>query len=196
MMCEVCAINICDFPSEIIALIVDRLGDKYYLVSFKETCVVFSKSVSQFYIAGQMVSVKYGVFTERYVDKRFKLMGKCLNTKCYHDTEAVCEYVWNYGYRRYNHRTQEPMQSTTMFVNGKEYPVKHHYCAECFVKYVLVGSNPNASRHYGDHCSDGDKQVNVTFNAEPTPSTWIHFQTGEKESLLKWQVDAMNCKFP
>ncbi len=199
MMCEVCAINICDFPSEIIALIVDRLGNKDYLVSFKETCVLFSKSVSQFYIAGQMVSVKYGVFTERYVDKRFEfqhVMGDCANANCYYDTEAVCEYVWNYGYSRYNHRIQKPMQSTTMFVNGKEYPVKHHYCAECFVKYVLVGSNPNASRHYGDHCSDGDKQVNVTFNAEPTPSTWIHYQTGTKEPLTKWQVDAMNGKFP
>jgi hypothetical protein len=196
MMCEVCAINICDFPSEIIALIVDRLGNKDYLVSFKETCVLFSKSVSQFYIAGQMVSTKYGVFTEHYVDKRFKLMGKCLNTNCYYDTEAVCEYVWNYGYRRYNHRTQEPIQSTTMFVNGKEYPVKHHYCAECFVKFVLVGSNPNASRHYGNYCRDGDKQVDVTFNDEPTPSTWIHYQTGTKEQLTKWQIDAMNSKFP
>ena len=194
-MSQACEFNIHDLPSDLIAMIVDRLGNKDYLVSFKETCVLFSKSVSQFYIAGQMVSAKYGVFTERYEDERFKLMSECVNANCYYDTEAVCEYVWNYGYRRYNHRTQEPMQTATMFINGKEYPVRHHYCAECFVKYVLVGSNPNASRHYGDHCSDGDKQVNVTFNAEPTPSTWIHFQTGEKEPLLNWQVNALNGKF-
>ena len=193
---KICGLNICDLPSEIIAMIVDRLGDKDYLVSFKETCVLFSKCVSQFYIAGQMVATLYGVFNERYVDKRFKLMGNCANANCYHDTEAVCEYVWNYGYRHYYHRIQEPMQSTTMFVNGKEYHVKHHYCAECFVKFVLVGSNPNASRHYGDHTSDGDKQVNVTFNVEHTPSTWIHYQTGTKEPLTQWQVDAMNGKFP
>jgi hypothetical protein len=196
---KICELNICDLPSELIAMIVDRIGDKDYLVSFKETCVLFSKSVSQFYIAGQMVATLYGVFTERYVDKRFEfqyIMGDCANANCYYDTEAVCEYVWNYGYRRYNHRIQKPMQSTTMFVNGKEYPVKHHYCAECFVKYVLVGSNPNVSRHYGDYTSDGDKQVNVTFNAEPTPSTWRHYQTGTKEPLTKWQVDAMNGKFP
>jgi hypothetical protein len=192
----ICELNICDLPSELIALIVDRLGNKDYLVSFKETCVLFSKSVSQFYIAGQMVSTKYGVFTERYVDKRFKMMANCVNANCYHDTEAVCEYVWNYGYRRYNHRIQEPMQSTTMFVNGKEYPVKHHYCAECFVKYVLVGSNPNASRHYGNYCRDGDKQVDVTFNDEPTPSTWIHYQSWDKKPLLRWQVDALIGKFP
>jgi len=185
-------------PSELIALIVDRLGNKDYLVSFKETCVLFSKSVSQFYIAGQMVSTKYGVFTERYIDKRFEfqyVMGDCANANCYYDTEAVCEYVWNYGFRRYHHRIQKPMQSTTMFVNGKEYPVKHHYCAECFVKYVLGGSNPNVSRHYGDYCSDGDKQVNVSFNKEPTPSTWTHFQTRNKEPLTKWQVNALNGKF-
>jgi hypothetical protein len=82
-----------------------------------------------------------------------------------------------------------------MFVNGKEYPVKHHYCPECFVKFVLVGSNPNASRHYGDHTSDGNKQVNVSFNAEPTPSTWIHYQTWDKKPLTKWQVNALNGKF-
>jgi hypothetical protein len=152
--------------------------------------------MSQFYIAGQMVSAKYGVFNERYVDKRFKLMSNCVNANCYNDTEAVCEYVWNYGFRRYNHRIQEPMQTTTMFINGKEYPVRHHYCAECFAKFVLVGSNPNASRHYGNYCRDGDKQVNVSFNTEPTPSTWIHYQTGTKEPLTKWQVDAMNGKFP
>ena len=195
-----CASNICDLPSELIALIVDRIGNKDSLVSFKETCVLFSNSMSQFYIAGQMVSTKYGVFNERYVvDNCFEfqyVMGDCVNAYCYYDTEAVCEYVWNYGYRRYHHRIQKPMQSTTMFVNGKEYPVKHHYCAECFVKFVLGGSNPNMSRHYGDYCEDGGMQVNVSFNAVPTSSTWKHYQTGTKEPLTQWQVNALNGKFP
>jgi len=198
MMCEACSPSICDLPSELIAMIVDRLGNKDYLVSFKETCVLFSKSASQFYIAKQMVATLYGVFTERYVYKRFEfqyIMGDCVNANCYYDTEAVCEYLWSYGYRRYYHRIQKPMQSTTMFVNGKEYPVKHHYCAECFVKYVLVGSNPNVSRHYGDRTRDRDKQVNVTFNSEPTPSTWIKYQGREKEPLTRWQVNALNGKF-
>ena len=109
MMCQACEFNICDLPSELIALIVDRLGNKDYLVSFKETCVLFSKSVSQFYIAGQMVATLYGVFTERYVDKRFEfqyVMGDCANANCYKDTEAVCEYIWNYGFARYHHRIQ------------------------------------------------------------------------------------------
>jgi hypothetical protein len=192
-----CAINICDLPSELIALIVDRLGNKDYLVSFKETCGLFNKSVSQFYIAGQMVSTKYGVFNERYVDKRFDnqhVMGDCVNANCYYDTEAVCEYVWNYGYRRYNHCIQKPMQTTTMFVNGKEFPVKHHYCAECFVKFVMDGSNPNVSRHYGNYCSDGNMQVNVSFNKEPTPSTWIHYRTRQVEPLLDWQLNALAGK--
>ena len=193
-----CASNICDLPSELIAMIVDRLGNKDYLVSFKETCVLFSNSVSQFYIAGQMVSTKYGVFNERYVvDNCFEfqyVMGDCANAYCYYDTEAVCEYVWNYGYRRYYHRIQKPMQSTTMFVNGKEFQVKHHYCPECFVKFVMFGSNPNVSRHYGNYCSDGNMQVNVTFNKEPTPSTWTHYRTGQVEPLLDWQLNALAGK--
>ena len=49
-------LGICDLPSEIIAIIVDLLGNKDYLVHFKETCCLFNKSVSHFYIAGQMVS--------------------------------------------------------------------------------------------------------------------------------------------
>ena len=201
MMCQACELskacefNICDLPSELIAMIVDRLGNKDYLVDFKETCDLFNKSVSQFYIAGQMVSTKYGVFNERYIDKRFEnqyVMGDCLNANCYYDTEAVCEYVWNYGFRRYNHSIQKSMQSTTMFVNGKEFPVKHHYCAECFVKFVMYGSNPNVSRHYGNYCSDGNMQVNVSFNKKPTPSTWTHFRSGQVEPLTRWQVVALD----
>jgi hypothetical protein len=192
------AFNICDLPSELIALIVDRLGDKVPLVCFKETCVLFSKSVSQFYIAGQMVSTKYGVFTERPVDHSFTYNSKesyCLNTNCYNDTDSVLDYVWHYGFMNYTHQVQQPMNSTTMVVNGKHYPVKSHYCPTCFVKHVLCGSNPNMSQHYGDYCSDGGIQVNVSFNAAPTPSTWTNFQTRDKEPLLQWQVNALNGKF-
>lgn len=201
-----CAINICDLPSELIALIVDRLGDKDYLVSFKETCVLFSKSVSQFYIAGQMVSVKYGVFTERPVDHSIDAQwpdytynskkSYCLNTNCYNDTDSVLDYVWHYGFRNYIHQVQQPMNSTTMVVNDKHYSVKSNYCPTCFVEHVLCGSNPNVSHHYGDYTNDGGMQVNVSFNAVPTPSTWIHYQTGTKEPLTQWQVNALNGKFP
>jgi len=124
MMCQACELNICDLPSELIAMIVDRLGNKDYLVSFKETCVLFSKCVSQFYIAGQMVSVKYGVFTERPVDHSFTYNIKksyCFNTKCYDDSVWVLDYVWHYGFRNYIHQVQQPMNSTTMVVNDKHY---------------------------------------------------------------------------
>jgi len=198
MMCEACAPSICDLPRELIALIVDRIGNKDYLVSFKETCVLFSKSVSQFYIAGQMVSVKYGVFTERPVDHSVSYNIKksyCFNTKCYDDSVWILDYVWHYGFRNYIHQVQQPMNSTTMVVNDKHYSVKSHYCPTCFVKHVLCGSNPNVSQHYGNYTSDGGMQVNVSFNAAPTPSTWTHYQTGTKEPLSQWQVNALNGKF-
>jgi hypothetical protein len=38
--------------------------------------------------------------------------------------------------------------------------------------------------------------VNVSFNTEPTPSTWIKYQGREKEPLTQWQVNALNGKFP
>jgi hypothetical protein len=145
-----------------------------------------------------MVSVKYGVFTERPVDHSFTYNIKksyCFNTKCYDDSVWVLDYVWHYGFRNYIHQVQQPMNSTTMVVNDKHYSVKSHYCPTCFVKHVLCGSNPNVSQHYGNYTNDGGMQVNVSFNAAPTPSTWTHYQTGTKEPLSQWQVNALNGKF-
>ena len=199
-----CASNICDMPSELIAMIVDRLGNKDYLVSFKETCVLFNKSVSQFYIAGQMVSAKYGVFTTRWVkneDACFWDYQRCINVDCFDETENVVSDVWNYGFRRYIHTHQQPLNTAIMIVDGKPYPVKSQYCCECFKRHVLVGSNPNASQHYGDIYYGGIYEdnytcmrVNVTFNKEPTPSTWTHYRTGQVEPLLDWQLNALAGK--
>ena len=178
--------NICDLPSELIALIVDRLGNKDYLVAFKETCGLFNKSVSQFYIAGQMVSAKYGVFIPRY---------ECVNIDCEKETEDVHTYVWNYGFRRYYHSHQVPLNQTTMVVDGKLHFVKSHYCCECFKKHVLIGSNQNVSQHYGDIYSDDGAQVNVLFTKKPSPSTWTNYRTKQVELLLEIQVNALNGKF-
>ena len=193
---------ICDLPSEIIAMIVDLLGNKDYLIHFKETCSLFSKSVSHFYIAGQMVSAKYGVFTTRWVkneDVCFWDYQRCINVDCYDETENVVSDVWNYGFRRYIHTHQQPLGTTTMIVDGKPYSVKSQYCCECFKRHVLVGSNPNASQHYGE-VYYGDiyednytcMRVNVTFNKKPTPSTWKNHLTHQVEPLLEWQVNALN----
>ena len=186
-------LNICDLPRKIIAIIVDLLGNKDYIVHFKETCSLFSKSVSQFYIARQMVSVKYGVFNSRWL---------CINVDCFDETENVVSDVWNYGFRRYIHTHQQPLNTAIMIVDGRPYLVKSHYCCECFKEHVLDGSNPNVSHHYGE-VYEGDiyednyacMRVNVTFNKEPTPSTWTNPLTHQVEPLLKWQVSAINGIF-
>ena len=180
--------NICDMPSELIAMIVDLLGNKDYLVNFKETCSLFNKSVSQFYIAGQMVSTKYGVFISRYDDG---LMSRCVNVNCYDETEDVHTFVWAYHYHRYYHTPQYPMNQTTMVVDRKSYSVKSHYCCECFKKHVLIGSNQNVSQQYGP---SGGHQVNISFNKKPTPSTWYNYRSGQVEPLKKWQVDVLAGK--
>ena len=195
-------LNICDLPSEIIAIIVDLLGNKDYLIHFKETCSLFGKSVSHFYIARQMVSAKYGVFTPRWVkneDACFWDYQRCINVDCFDETENALSDVWNYGFRRYIHTHQQPLNTAIMIVDGKPYPVKSQYCCECFKRHVLVGSNPNASQHYGE-VYYGDiyednytcMRVNVTFNKKPTPSTWKNHLTHQVEPLLEWQVNALN----
>ena len=189
-------LSICDLPSEIIAMIVDLLGNKDYLVHFKETCSLFSKSVSHFYIAGQMVSAKYGVFTTRWVkneDVCFWDYQRCVNVDCYDETENAVSDVWNYGFGRYIHTHQQPLGTTTMIVDGKPYPVKSQYCCECFKRHVLVGSNPKASQHYEwvRELKLVIKQVNVTFNDKPTPSTWYNCIMRRVEPLNKWQVNML-----
>ena len=189
-------LTICDLPNEIIAFILDLLGNKKDIVRFKKTCIMFSKLNSQFYIAKQMVSVKHGVFTPRWVkneDVCFWEYQRCINVDCYDETENVVSYVWNYGFWRYQHTHQSPLYITTMIVDGKQYPVKSQYCCECFKKHVLIGSNPNVSQYYGD--IDECMQVNVSFNKKPTPSTWINYQTKQVKPLLEWQVNALNGIF-
>ena len=179
--------NICDLPSELIAMIIDRLGNKDYLVKLKETCMLFSKAISQFYIAGQMVSTKYGVFT-------ILLKGKqswCMNHNCGDDTESIVEYIWNYGQGHYTHHKQFALNITEIIVNGKPYNIKSHYCCECLKKHVLIGDKKYVSQHYGDYYKYG-MQVNISYNNKPTPSTWTNQRTEQKEPLLKWQVSMIS----
>ena len=143
---------------------------------------------SNFTIAKQILSERFGRFTPH--------SKWCVNKNCADDTEDILEYVWHYGYSRYIHHTQFALNKTTIIVNGKSYDVNTPYCGECLKKYVLVGDNTNASHHYGEYCGENNNpQVNVTFNKEPTPSTWTNPKTNQKEPLNEWQVNALNGKF-
>ena len=142
---------------------------------------------SNFTIAKQTLSERFGRFTPH--------SKWCVNKNCANDTEDIVEYVWNYGYSRYIHHTQFALNETTIVVNGNPYDVNTPYCCECFKKYVLVGDNTNASQHYGDYCENDNQQVNITYNKEPTPSTWTNPKTKQKEPLNEWQVNALNGKF-
>ena len=143
---------------------------------------------SNFTIAKQTLSKRFGRFTPH--------SKWCVNKNCADDTEDILEYIWHYGYSRYIHHTQFALNKTTIIVNGKSYDVNTPYCGECFKNYVLVGDNTNASHHYGEYCGENNNpQVNVTFNKEPTPSTWTNPKTNQKEPLNEWQVNALNGKF-
>ena len=60
---------------------------------------------------------------------------------------------------------------------------------ECFKKFVLIGDNKNVSQHY--QWVRGLKQVNVTFNDKPTPSTWYKFERDCVEPLTDKQVNML-----
>lgn len=159
------------------------------LTKFQERMLKTIKNIknSSFTYAKQTLSERFGRFTPH--------SKWCVNKNCANDTEDIVEYVWNYGYSRYIHHTQFALNETTIVVNGNPYDVNTPYCCECFKKYVLVGDNTNASQHYGDYCENDNQQVNITYNKEPTPSTWTNPKTKQKEPLNEWQVNALNGKF-
>ena len=136
---------------------------------------------NNFTIAKHKMSKLFGNFN--------KCSNLCVNKNCADETEDILEYVWHYGYSRYIHHTQFALNKTTIIVNGKSYDVNTPYCCECFKYYVLVGDNTKASHHYGDYCGENNNpQVNVTFNKEPTPSTWTNPMTKKTELLNDWQL--------
>jgi hypothetical protein len=143
--------------------------------------------ISSFTFAKQKLTEQLGVFTPRF--------KWCINKYCADDTEDIVEHVWNYHYPRYIHHTQFALNETTIVINEKSYDFNSHYCCECLKKYVLVGDNKNASHHYGDYCKNYNQQVNVTYNKEPTPSTWTNPKTEQKELLNEWQLMAVNGNY-
>ncbi len=111
----------------------------------------------------------------------------CINPNCLKETEMAVVHIWEARSKTYKHTERQlALNKTTMWVTGKEYSFRSHYCCECFKKYVLVGNNKNASQHYGGYC-DGVQEVEVYFHNEPWPSTWHNRETGEDHVLTELQ---------
>lgn len=169
-------------PYDIIASIVKLLDGDYLrttLYDIKTMCISFSKAISNVTIAKLMMQTKFGRINTR--------SSECINRYCVLDTENVMLHVWEAEAGYYEHiRQLDGLKTTTMIVNGKEYPVRSHYCSECFKKFVLLGDNKNVSQHY--QWVSGYRQVNVTFSDKPAPSTWYRFYRQRVEPLSDWQL--------
>ena len=187
-MCSV--LNLSTMPYDIIALIVQLLDKDLCATPYdlKTMCVSFSKAISNVTIAKFMMRVNFGrINTRSHV---------CINRYCVRDTKNVMEYIWKDHDGYYMHTIKLDslaFETDVMVVNGKEYPVRSHYCCECFKKFVLIGDNKNVSQHYEwvRELKLVIKQVNVTFNDKPTPSTWYNCIMRRVEPLNKWQVNML-----
>ena len=187
-MCNVLSLS--TMPYDIIALIVqfinkDLCATPYYL---KTMCVSFSKAINNVAIAKLMMRMNFGRINTRY--------PVCINRYCARDTKNVMEYIWkdHDGYYMYTIKLDSlAFETDVMVVNGKEYPVRSHYCCECFKKFVLIGDNKNVSQHYEwvHESKIVIKQVNVTFNDKPTPSTWYNCIMRRVEPLTDEQVNML-----
>ena len=190
-MCSVPCLS--TMPYDIITLIVQLIDKDLCATPYdiKTMCVSFSKAVSNVTIAKLMMRMNFGrINTRSHV---------CINRDCVRDTKNVMEYIWKDHDGYYMHTIKLDslaFETDVMVVNGKEYPVRSHYCCECFKKFVLIGDNKNASQHYEwvRELKLVIKQVNVTFNDKPTPSTWYKkFERRCMEPLSDEQVN-MLCK--
>jgi hypothetical protein len=155
-----CATNICDLPSEIIAIIVGDLGKYEYYIGLNITCKLLSNLVSKFSLAKEMLNE----FFEKFVPTKREY---CINPKCVKETEYAMLQYWEAHSLAYEHTDrQAALNVTTMVVNGVKHWIRSHYCCECFKNHVLVGKNNNVSQHYGYYC-DGVQEVRVIFYNSP-----------------------------
>ena len=187
MMCETCATNICDLPSEIIAIILGELGNYEYYIGLNITCKSLSNLVSKFSLAKEMLNE----FFEKFVPTKRE---DCINPKCVKETEYAMLHIWEAHSLAYEHtQRQAALNITTMVVNGKKQWIRSPYCCECFKKFVLIGDNKNVSQHYEwvHESKIVIKQVNVTFNDKPTPSTWYNFERRRVAPLNKEQLNML-----
>ena len=180
MMCDACATNICDLPSEIISIIVGELGKYEYYIGLNITCKSLSNLVSKFSLAKEMLNEFFEILVPT---KRLY----CINPNCVQETEGAVLHIWEAHSLAYEHTERQPaLNVTTMRMNGEKHWIRSHYCCECFKKHVLVGENKNASQHYGNYC-DGVQEVEVYFHNEPWSSTWFNCVTKEDHVLTDLQ---------
>ena len=143
--------SLCAMPYDIISKIIDIIKSDYKsLINLKLTSIAMNREISYVDIAKHMLSAKLGIYEELYL---------CVNTDCYEDTYDIFTYLHNYGYRRYIHKWQEALNSTTIVVNCKPYKINSPYCCECLKTHILVGSRENVTQNF-----DLDTQVNIVYN--------------------------------
>jgi hypothetical protein len=113
----------------------------------------------------------------------------CINPKCLEETEMAVVHIWEARSKAYKHTERQPaLNETTMWVTGKEYSFRSHYCCECFKKYVLVGNNKNASHRYWTSYDRRQQNVHVIFNSAPYPSSTSYYGSGTVQPLTKFQI--------
>jgi hypothetical protein len=113
----------------------------------------------------------------------------CINPNCIKETEMAVVHIWEARSKTYKHtERQHALNETTMWVSGKEYSFRSHYCCECFKKYVLVGNNKNASHRYWTSYDRRHQNVHVIFNSAPYPSSTSYYGSGTVQPLTKFKI--------
>jgi hypothetical protein len=143
--------SLCAMPYDILRHVIDIVKTDYKsLINLKQASLSMNREISSFVVAKQMLLIKLGKYEELF---------KCVNVDCYEDTYEIFTYLHNYGYRRYIHKWQEALNSTTIVVNAKSYKINTPYCCECLKQHILVGNRENVTHNY-----DLDSQVNIVYN--------------------------------
>ena len=118
-------------PSELIIQISENLDNYNDILNFKKITNEINSIIGRFSI----VKKKF-LFN---IEKEEKIVERCVNINCYHDTQEIYEDYYYEYYGRYMHSHQDAMNNKIINIDNNVLKVFSPYCCECFKDYVLIG---------------------------------------------------------
>ena len=118
-------------PSELIIQISENLDNYNDILNFKKITNEINSIIGRFSI----VKKKF-LFN---IEKEEKIVERCVNINCYHDTKEIYEDYYYEYYGRYMHSHQDAMNNKIINIDNNVLKVFSPYCCECFKDYVLIG---------------------------------------------------------
>ena len=118
-------------PSELIIQISKNLDNYNDILNLKKITNEINSIISRLLI------VRKKFLSD--IEKKEKIVNRCVNVNCYHDTKKIYEDYYYEYYGRYIHLHQDAMNYKIIRIDNNILKIFTPYCCECFKNYVLIG---------------------------------------------------------